>query len=635
MESPELAPVPSAEILGQLLPDELQNYVEAWLALIKYHLLMGETAFKERGESVATFLKSYFSLLSSPSSSGVHILFKLKQQAFLLSHRALSLDDVPNALLHWSFLTSLCQQFMHSQSLQEILNSVWRRKHEIVEASVEATKQSIISSKIPDQQKKLSLEELLNRVAPLIQTIPNVGEVLCTGSDFLDTLIDIFPKASDPLKKSIVVIVYLSLLSLLREEHHNVSLLHDQLYALKANGDTLRTASLIAAVVSDTPLISKFAVSPLVRDRQRTLSLVESLREFRHASSNQRLRRKKRDKGKGAAREEYGHGFDSVHVHRMSLISQIQDLFPDLGTAFIAKLLSEYEDDVEKATSHLLEDSLPASLAAADRTDQLPHTDGDEPHVDFSPAPTPPLERRNVFDDDELDRLHVDASRLHIGKKDREEEGEVPNKAAILSALAAFDSDDDERDDTYDVEDVGGTVDTSNPEADSVGVDDKNEEALYKAYKLDPKVFDRDAMTRRSRARMALKSETSLTDEAIEGWLVVNARDPRKMRRLEAKYSTWTGQQHELAPTAWRQSPAASGAEDSEEGTASRGGRGRGRPRGGYRGRGGNAAGPADEKGTQQARQRKEANKGSRANHNRRDQRARKTARGGFGGGAG
>lgn len=57
-----------------------------------------------------------------------------------------------------------------------------------------------------------------------------------------------------------------------------------------------------------------------------------------------------------------------------------------------------------------------------------------------------------------------------------------------------------------------------------------------------------------------------------------------------------------------------------------RGGGGRGRGGGGA---GGDVAGPADDRGTQIARQRKDAQKGSRANHNRRDQRARKMARGG------
>jgi activating signal cointegrator complex subunit 2 len=212
----------------------------------------------------------------------------------------------------------------------------------------------------------------------------------------------------------------------------------------------------------------------------------------------------------------------------------------------------------------------------------------------------------------------------------------VPNKAAILSALAAFDSDDDERDDTYDVEDVGGTVDSAAPgnniEEECTDVGDVNDETLYRAYKSSPKLFERDAATRRSKSRMALAEETGMTNEAIEGWGLMLSRDPRQMRRLEAKFSTFTGGQNELAPTAWRASPAASGTEDSDVDGSSRG-RGGFRGRGGRSGRGrgrGNVAGLTGEKDTEVARQRKEANKGSRANHNRRDQRARKMARGGF-----
>jgi activating signal cointegrator complex subunit 2 len=254
--------------------------------------------------------------------------------------------------------------------------------------------------------------------------------------------------------------------------------------------------------------------------------------------------------------------------------------------------------------------------------------------------------RRNVFDDDEFDQLAIDTSRLHFGRRNPDKTADdilkdrstAPNKAAILSALAAFDSDDDERDDTYDVEDVGGTVDSAtpgnNPEEADADTSDANEEALFRAFKMTPTVFDRDAATRRSKPRMALKEETGITDEAIEGWALMLSRDPRR-RRLEAKYSSFSGAQRELAPTAWRGDAGGSGTEDSDgsgrggrevnRGPMGRGGRGRG-----GRGRGGNVAGPTGEKETEVARQRKEANKGLRANHNRRDQRARKMARGGF-----
>jgi activating signal cointegrator complex subunit 2 len=253
-------------------------------------------------------------------------------------------------------------------------------------------------------------------------------------------------------------------------------------------------------------------------------------------------------------------------------------------------------------------------------------------------------ERRNVFDNDEFDRLVVDTSRLHIGRRGKEltadkvlsDRSKAPAKSAILAALAAFDSDDDERDDTYDVEDVGASVDnaTTGPDEADADLRDKNEEALFGAYTMTPELFGRDSETRRGKPRAALKSETGMTDEAIEGWGIMIARDPKRLRRLEAKFSTFAGQQRELAPTSWRNSPAGSG-DEAGEGSGERGGyhgrgRGRGRGRGG-RG-GGNVAGPVDDKTTQVARQRKDANKSSRANHNRKDQRGKKMARAGFSG---
>jgi activating signal cointegrator complex subunit 2 len=254
-------------------------------------------------------------------------------------------------------------------------------------------------------------------------------------------------------------------------------------------------------------------------------------------------------------------------------------------------------------------------------------------------------ERRNVYDDDEFDKLAVDTSRLHIGRRGKEltadkilsDRSKAPAKSSILAALAAFDSDDDERDDTYDAEDVGASVDnaTTGPDEADADLRDKNEEALFRAYTMTPELFGRDSETRRGKARTALKSETGMTDEAIEGWGIMIGRDPRRLRRLEAKFSTFAGQQRELAPTSWRDSPAGSGDENGEasgDGQGQRGGsRGRGSGRGG-RGGGGNVAGPVDDKGTQVARQRKDANKASRANHNRKDQRGKKMARAGFSG---
>lgn len=253
-----------------------------------------------------------------------------------------------------------------------------------------------------------------------------------------------------------------------------------------------------------------------------------------------------------------------------------------------------------------------------------------------------------MFDDDEFDQLAVDLSNVHFGKRNPDKSADdilndrssAPNRAAILSALSAFDADDDERDDTYDAADAGLVVNDGTAEDADDKRKDANEEVLFRTYQSDPKAFDRDAATRRSNTRAKLKQQTGMTDETIEGWAVMLARTPHQMRQLEAKYSAFGGEQPILAPTAWRASPADSVAEDSEAdgsgtntprgGSRGRGRGGRGGGRGGRGGRGGNVAGPSGEKDTENARRRKEASKGSRANHNRRDQRARKMARGGF-----
>lgn len=279
-------------------------------------------------------------------------------------------------------------------------------------------------------------------------------------------------------------------------------------------------------------------------------------------------------------------------------------------------------------------------------------------HPDLAPRSTPPPsdpeppipERRNIHDNDDFDRLTLKTSQLHFGRREKgtadtilADRATAPNKAAILSALAAFDSDDDERDDTYDAEDVGGTVDSGLPGAEEA--DTGNDEVLFKAYTSTPQLFERDALTRRSKERDALRAATNMTDESIEGWALMLSRDPRKLRKLEARYTTFTGQQQELTPASWRADDAA--ADDSDSRHASdrmrggrggfRGGRGRGR---GARGAG--QAGQGHVPGTsgdaqqgQQAkrgRARNEANKSSRANHSRREQRAKKMARGGFAG---
>ncbi|KAF2470417.1 uncharacterized protein BDR25DRAFT_287341 [Lindgomyces ingoldianus] len=655
MAAPPFAGFPQADVRRKILPREWELYLRSCTSLSELYLRFNNEDFSstltETG-SLPLFLISFFNALTDDNTLGSSIN-TLRKKCFLLIHRIYSGNKIPLALLSWTTLADICHAFPRSDQLRSLLQSLWKRRSSDIEKGLQMVKASLI--KTLDSNKSKDAEDLLNKLGPLFKASSDAAMFMLTGSDFLDSLCNVYSKVSPHTQKKLVATTYLGLTALLDGPKPNYSLLSDHLYSIKASAEqeqksnTTKT-TFLTDLVTNTPFLNKIRDSTTNAEDARVKNIAVSLSVFRQSSTARpkKLIRRKVNKGKGKAKDdEYGHGaFGDVHVHRMSLVSQIQDLFADLGSGFVVKLLDEYNDNVEEVTAHLLEDSLPPRLADANRSEQLPTT-ASSSHPHLTPRFTPPLlpQRRNVFDNDDFDKLAVDTSRLHIGRKNEEltadnilsDRSNAPNKSAILAALAAFDSDDDERDDTYDVEDVGGTVDSAISGADEVdaGLRDKNEEALFRAYSTTPELFGRDAGTRRGKARAGLKSETGMTDEAIEGWGVMIGRDPRRLRRLEAKFSTFSGQQRELGSTAYRTSPAESGEEASGDGQrGSRGGfSGRGRPRGRGRGGGrggGNVAGPSEDKSTQVSRNRKEANKGSRANHNRRDQRARKVARAGF-----
>ena len=190
------------------------------------------------------------------------------------------------------------------------------------------------------------------------------------------------------------------------------------------------------------------------------------------------------------------------------------------------------------------------------------------------------------------------ASSLYLGRRGTSvDPSTASNKAAILAALATFDPDSDERDDTYDADDVGGTVDTSVP-------------SVNNHPELDRK------------------------NEAIEGRSFIPSTEGRKLKQVDdAELMATPGTQRQLPSTSWRIGEVTHESEGNEDILPRRGFRG-GRA-GTNMGLGrnridrGNVDGPTEEKSTQVARQKKNLHKGSRANHNRRDQRAKKMARAG------
>jgi activating signal cointegrator complex subunit 2 len=642
---PPLAPFPTTTLRLQIAPEEWLQCIEAWITSTQAYLRLSDTIFDDisshTDSQVTLFVRSYVERCSeSPEQSHLEPpeYITLRKQVYLLCYRLLLSPKPDKSILNWAFLSKLALLFSQISNIRLLFASAWTKHSHHIESSLKAVKNSIIRG--IDRSASQNWITEVQRVIHLIKLCPSSGAFLATGSDLLDSLADVYPKSSPTTQSSITVFTYLILLSLVQSPKPKYSVLSDHLFSLKANAKDLTLkaqTSLLSSIVSNTNFISILqAMSESDSDYSGPIAprdLSAGLLEFRTPKARSRKNRK----GKGALQGETNEALEAVHLHRMSLIIQIQDLFQDLGSGFVAKLLDEFHENVEVVTAHLLDNTLPPHLANADRSEQLEHPSSisQTSHIDHVPS-TPPDYLDNSGD--ELDSLTVDASKLHIGKANADLTADellsrgAKNKAAILAALAQFDSDDDEYNDTYDATDVGGTVDNTVDAVDRPAQGNDAELILFRTWKSDKAAFGRDYGTRHTLTRAKLKQETGWTDEAIEGWALMLGREPNRLRALEKRFAdTWQGEQRSIERTAWRAGSGedeSSGAEGSSRGRGGHGGHSRG-ARGGSRGGRGaqyNTAGPTDERGTQKARQRKEMRGGG--GHNRREGRAKKMARG-------
>ncbi|KAJ7359173.1 hypothetical protein DFH08DRAFT_733846 [Mycena albidolilacea] len=316
-------------------------------------------------------------------------------------------------------------------------------------------------------------------------------------------------------------------------------------------------------------------------------------------------------------------------------VTQVLDILPEHEPEYIRALLVHPSYTTpEKVVEALLEGTAPPAdelTAATAKADEI------SSYV-----------RQNVYDDD------MDLSRLRVGKKN-ENESVLRDRTFIEQMKAdilrrAEEISDDEEEGEEDEEGKNGAgrgkakvLDDGDLDLDAVrnhnvkvagdgeesgGEDgDEEEEALSPeticelAYIRDPKLFDRDAQTRRGQPRADLKAQTGWGDEQLEGWRIILEKNPKKDRIL---------QKHEFAGNQNRIiAPEGQGGESSRSGNPQRGG-GRGRGgrggRGNGRGRGAGAGGGGDD-----ARERawKDKNKASRGNHNRKRGHDKKMARAG------
>ncbi|ORZ09578.1 hypothetical protein BCR42DRAFT_494982 [Absidia repens] len=253
----------------------------------------------------------------------------------------------------------------------------------------------------------------------------------------------------------------------------------------------------------------------------------------------------------------------SDDIQRASLISQVRDIFSDLGEGFVEACLIANNDDAEIVIMQLLENSLPPSVASLDRA--MPRT------TSLPSAPQPSLldSRKNIFDKDEFDVFSgkiVQQTNTYVGKKNHgtteslleSKKHTKDEKANMLRRI--YDMYEDEIDDSYDsVNEMAGPVDLAAVDEggqalDVVrakkeqGVDPGvlNESELVHMYVDHPQVFDRSSAIRKSTQRDALKKRTNMTDEQLEGWAIMFNRNPRKQRILD-KYMLFDGSQDQVS----------------------------------------------------------------------------------------
>ncbi|SAM07188.1 hypothetical protein [Absidia glauca] len=255
-------------------------------------------------------------------------------------------------------------------------------------------------------------------------------------------------------------------------------------------------------------------------------------------------------------------------IQRTSLISQVRDIFSDLGEGFVEACLVANNDDAEMVIMQLLEDNLPPSVASLDRS--MERTTSPKPSHTTGSAPqtTSILDsRRNIFDKDEFDVFSggiVQQNKVYLGKKNQgttetlleNKKHTKDEKANMLRRI--YDMYEDEIDDSYDsVNEMPGPVDLAAVDEGGqaaleavrakkeVDPNAMNESELVHMYVDHPQVFDRSSATRKSAQRDALRKRTNMSDEQLEGWAIMFNRNPRKQRILD-KYMLFDGSQEQV-----------------------------------------------------------------------------------------
>lgn len=387
---PKAIEYPENKWMSHLSSEEWITCLEAWIAMIEAHLVLNDEMFLRTSvndKSLHLFLQTYLVRRDLKSySSDTQITAKshqLHKDVYLLASRLLKSKSSDNTLYTSDCLFGIGRIFRKDIATR-LINLLWDHGMPQLEAALMTWKSKTIrmlESKVDGSSR---LEDRLRDLNRVLNMSPQTAQFFMTGSDFLDALVVRYKIMNPLLRRIIITTTYLCLVGLARCGRSARSVLIDQLYSLKStaeahkNGPISANDSLVAELVTMTPVVDR--IRPHVWQNEpsstRANTVLKELESFRKQDGTRRPTHYTRRCGRSAKARIHDAGSHvgdngQLHVHTMSLISQIKDLFPDLGDGFVAKLLDEYDDNTETVIAHLLDNSLPEHLLGADRGEIL------------------------------------------------------------------------------------------------------------------------------------------------------------------------------------------------------------------------------------------------------------------------
>ncbi|RVD84998.1 uncharacterized protein DFL_003333 [Arthrobotrys flagrans] len=618
------ASIPPYKSRSKLSPPTVDRCLTHWTAALHTLRHLPDPSFAQQitpTSSFAKFLSSYISnddlshgdtddwvypSTSSASSQSSQAEEAITTKAKYINHslrlvlkRAIKLGiNISEILPSNRSYIKLGALFFGEGGSKPLLCSIWNHDSSIL---ITATKEhlkytSTILQDLASGKETVGNQHvaLLQELCYFIMAIPEISfEIQSEETVFEDLAAAYFSLSSQnrkdivaPILEEIRRLQFTVIMASTQTDPKRYSAVIDFLFNFIAGADAdIPRNSYVTAMISQTPLLDRLTSIDAEGYTNRWSTILTKLQNFDStvpSSSSKRITRLPRRKQKPKHPQ-----VDTSTIDISAKIHELSQLFPHTSKSLLEATLSSTNYDLESATMLLLDDP---SLGSPQP----------QPYTEFTP-PLPPSKS------DELSTLTVPTSRLYMGKRDLsgtadnllKDRTTAPTKSQILSALQAFDSDDDERDDTYDHGDVGTVDPATAVESEANGSNNiasggTEERALYNAFVNNPGVFARDAVTRRSVERKNLREVTGMSDEAIEGWKIMLDRDGKRLRQLEIRFSresdAGNSSQTTLQRTAYRKGDSDEG--EGEGSGAGRGGGGGGGRRG--RGRGSRFAGPND-----------------------------------------